>query len=120
MASTRNNNMAAEYCLQQSGIKYQREHRGFLNGPSGRAYDPAIPLIGALPSRLPSGLLSQNPIAIESQLFGIGANNLVSPQQDVKPRLQNLPTKSFFKLPVRIEEQPCVDYGHQRPFPLPY
>ena len=112
--------MPAEYCLQQRGIEAQSEHRAYRYGPTGRAYDPAIPLIGALPSRLPSGLLSQNPIAIESRLFGIGANNLVYPQQSINPKLLNLPIKSFFKQPARIEEKPCIDYGHQRPFPLPY
>lgn len=119
MASTRNNNMPAEYCLQQAGINSQRMHRSFLNSPAGRAYDPAMPLIGTLPTWLPATLLSQNPVTIESQLFGIGANNLVCPQEKERARLSTLPVKSFFKLPKKVEEEQCPDYGHQRPFPLP-
>ena len=39
---------------------------------------------------------SNNPVAIESSLFGIGSTNLVDPQRPVKPELKHIPTVNYF------------------------
>ena len=112
--------MRGEYCLQQAGIKAQNAYHSFENSSGGQAYRPAMPLIGSLPSKLPATLLSGNAVILESQLFGIGANNLVSPQRNHAPRLTSLPILSFYELPKLIAEPQCGKSTPQRPFPVPY
>ena len=119
MASTRNNNTQADYCLQQRALNDSRRHLSFANSANGRAFDPAMPCIGYTPSHMPASFFSNNPTQIETRLFGIGANNLVCPQAPYTPSLKEIPFISFFARPTFVPDPGCVDRGPQRPFPVP-
>jgi len=68
---------------------------------------------------MPWNTLSNNPVEIESALFGINSTNLVDPQPQVQPQLKNVPMVSFFDTtPVIMPEKFVVRPG-QRPFPIP-
>ena len=71
MASTRNNNTKGNYCLQQRSIRMQREHIEYVNGPTGTAYDTALPCLGFNPSHMPASAFSRNPVEIESLFLAL-------------------------------------------------
>lgn len=119
MASTRNNNMPGNYCLQQRQFSLSRQYTDYKNSQYGAAYDPAIPCIGITPSHMPMDTLSNNPVEIESALWGINSTNLVDPQEPVKPQLKTVPMKAFFETTPMIMPKPLVVAKDQRPFPIP-
>ena len=63
--------------------------------------------------------LSNNPIEIESSLFGINSTNLVQPQKPVKPDLKTIPMRQFFQRTPMIMPTPLVMEDNQRPYPIP-
>ena len=119
MASTRNNNTPGDYCLQQKAVNGTRIYGEYKFGAAGAAWNPAIPCVGYTPSHMPAGFFSNNPVAIESRLFGIGANNLVNPQSCLQPSLKTIPFKSFFRRPTFVPEQQVAPGAAQWPFPVP-
>ena len=119
MASTRNNNTKGNYCLQQRSIRMQREHIEYVNGPTGTAYDTALPCLGFNPSHMPASAFSRNPVEIESSLFGINSTNLVDPQPEPCPMLKTVPEKAWFATPELIMPKELVVSTRQRPFPIP-
>ena len=119
MASTRNNNTPGNYCIQQRGYSLALKYDLYQNSQYGDAYKPAIPCLGYTPSHMPWNTLSNNPVEIESTLFGINSTNLVTPQPPVKPQLKTVPTKSFFQRIPLIMPKPLVIEARQRPFPVP-
>lgn len=119
MASTRNNNMPSDYCLQQRSYMDTRNYNEYQYSQVGRAYNNAIPALGIMPSHMPREAFSTNSVEIESALFGINSTNLVNPQAPVRPDLITLPEVCYFNtLPVYIPE-PLVVEKAQRPFPIP-
>ena len=118
MASTRNINCQGSYCLQQKSYRKSRDYNSYLNSQYGTAYNPAIPSIGITPSHMPQNTLSNNPIEIESALFGINSTNLVNPQQPVEPNLKTIPEISFFERTQVIMPKPLIMQNRQRPFPI--
>jgi hypothetical protein len=118
MSSTRNINTRGDYTLKQSEYKSSRIYTGYKHAAQGCAYRPSIPSIGITPGRMPRGTLSNNPIDIESALFGINSTNLVNPQKPIRPQLKNVPTSVFFdRLPVHMPK-PLVIENNQRPYPI--
>ena len=119
MASTRNINTPGNYCLQQKKDTHSMEYELYKNSQLGRAYSPAIPCIGYMPSHMPRDTLSSNPIEIESALFGINSTNLVTPQPPTVPKLKTIPMKEFFQRVPMIMPLPMVIENNQRPLPIP-
>jgi len=119
MASTRNINTITDYCLQQRQYKNALEHELSPFSSYGAACEPAIPCVGYMPSHMARNTLSNNPIEIESALFGINSTNLVEPQKPVKPKLKTVPMKQFFQRTPLIMPKPLVMDHDQRPFPIP-
>ena len=119
MASTRNNNTKGDYCLRQRSIKQQRDHIEYVNGPSGSAYDPALPCLGFNPSHMPAATFSKNPVEIESSLFGINSTNLVNPAPAVVPQLKTLRETKFFDRMPLVMPLDLVIPNNQRAFPVP-
>lgn len=115
MASTRNKNTPSDYCLEQrinSGI-YNYEK--YINSQYGQAYNVALPKLGFNPSHMPRDTLSNNPVDIETSLFGIGSTNLVNPQTPITPELKKIPEVAYFnRLPIIIP-RPLEISQHQRP-----
>jgi hypothetical protein len=66
---------------------------------------------------LPLNALCQNQVDVETELFGIGSTNLVTPKtEEVTPIMTDLMTVHFAKrLPVILPE-PLVIYKNERPF----
>ncbi len=119
MTSTRNINTRSDYCLQQRQFKLANDYELYKNSSYGPAFEPAIPCVGYTPSHMARNTLSNNPIEIESSLFGINSTNLVQPQKPVKPQLKTVPMKQFFQRTPMIMPQPLVMEHNQRPFPIP-
>ena len=119
MASTRNNNTKGNYCLQQRSYTDASQYNSYIHSQWGQASKNAIPCLGITPSHMPWNTLSNNPVDIESDLFGINSTNLVEPQAPVQPQLKNIPMIPYFdRSPVIMPEKLVVE-KNQRPFPLP-
>lgn len=119
MASTRNINTPSDYCLQQRSFRDACDYDLYKYSQYGHTSNPSIPCVGYTPSHMPRDTLSNNPIEIESALFGINSTNLVKPQPPVKPRLKTIPMKQFFQRTPMIMPKPLVIEHNQRPFPIP-
>ena len=119
MASTRNINTITDYCLQQRQYKNALEHELSPFSSYGAACEPTIPCVGYMPSHMARNTLSNNPIEIESALFGINSTNLVNPEKIIVPELIKLPEVSYFKRIQTIMPEPLVIQNNQRPFPVP-
>ena len=118
MASTRNLNTRGDYNLEQQAFGLSRNYNNYLYASQGRAYQQSIPTIGLVPNKMPRDTLSNNPIDIESMLFGINSTNLVQPQKPIKPDLKRIPSSVFFdRLPVCMPK-PLVMEKDQRPYPI--
>jgi len=118
MSSTRNINARGDYSLEQEYYGLGRMYNSYIHSSQGCAYQNSIPTIGITPGRMPSNALSNNPIDIESALFGINSTNLVNPQKPIKPDLKRIPTSVFFdRLPVTMPN-PLVVENNQRPYPI--
>ena len=98
MASTRNNNMPAEYCNQQQENNLASNYTLYKNSSSGQSYSPAMSTFGVYSSRMPASNFSNNYIDIETQLFGIGSTNLVKPKTEVNPDFKRLSEKYYEKV----------------------
>ena len=119
MTSTRNNNTQGDYSLQQKQYSLVRDWQSYKYSSRGCVDNPVIPCIGLMPSHLPHDTLSNNPIDIESSLFGINSNNLVAPQDPIEPQLKTIPMQSWFERIPLFMPVPMVVQNKQRPFPIP-
>ena len=117
MTSTRNKNTRNDYCLQQRNYDLARNYNKYAYSQYGKAYNVAMPDIGIIPSYMPRGTLSNNPVEIESRLFGINTTNLVKPQGHVTPLLKTIKTISYFdRIKLEMPEDLIVS-REERPFP---
>ena len=115
MASTRNNNTPNDYNLQHRMNINTYKYKDNINSQYGLPYTQAFPAAGsAPPSRMSNFSLSYNPIAIESQLFGIGSTNLVNPTSYEQPRLKYLPTITYFERNNIIMPEPLTVNRNER------
>lgn len=119
MASTSNKNTPGNYCLQQRSYGESLAYTEYANSQYGHAFKPAMPALGITPSHMPRNTLSNNPVAIESSLFGIGSTNLVDPQRAVVPELKDIPTINFFERTPLVMPAALEPMKNQRPFPVP-
>lgn len=113
MSSTRLKNQPGEYNLEQLQNIYTCNNR--LNAYRTKAKTTSLPVLGFNPSHIPSHILSSNSTDIESQLFGVGSTNLVTPQKPVEPRIHSLDTTSYFERPDLIIPEQFVFDNTQRP-----
>ena len=119
MSSTRNKNTPGDYCLQQRAYTDVNRYTHYEYSQFGHAYHPAYPSIGYTPSHMPMNTLSNNPIEIESALWGINSSNLVNPQAPPAPQLKTIPSVAFFEMLPTYVPEPLVMENNQRPFPIP-
>ena len=113
MASTQNKNMPKEYCLEQQQNTHISDDRTYKLRRT--AYTSAIPCVGVNVGGMPNTVLSYNPTNTESNLYGIGATNLVTPNKEFTPRIKKLPNIAFFERPKVILPDPLVIMRNQRP-----
>lgn len=113
MSSTRFKNDIGEYTLEQRINKNVCSNRiATLRTRNSRL---GLPELGFNPSHIPSQQLSYNAVDVESQLYGIGTSNLVTPHVHVTPKLISHSNISYFSKPELILPQPFVHKGNQRP-----
>jgi len=116
MASTHLKNSKGQYCLEKRDDRLTQEHDFFQGFKI--PYESAWPVLGFNPSTMKAGIynniLSNNPIDIESELFGVGSTNLVKPKPTVYPSLNKLPEKCFFNRPHLAIPNPLVIEKNQR------
>ena len=114
MAATRDKNSIDNYSLEQRALENTRNNLEYINGPNGRAVNPALP-VSYLGGYMPADNLSYNSIDIESDLFGVGSTNLINSKPPVLPQLKTLPMVSFFdRNNIIIDKKITPDYT-QRP-----
>ena len=119
MTSTRNKNTKNDYCLEQRENLNVNQYNLYEYSQYGSAYKPSIPCLGITPSYMPRNTLSNNPVDIESCLFGINSNNLVQENKPVKPELKKIPYSNYFERIELIMPKPLVVEKYQRPYPIP-
>jgi hypothetical protein len=115
MASTRNINKQAEYCVEQRKNTGVLGYQSYMHSQHGNSRNTAIPNAGINMGSLPREHLSYNPVDIESNLRGIGASNLVGGVFKVAPALKELPSVKFFDRTEVFVPEPLVVEGNQRP-----
>jgi len=117
MAGTRNKNTPGDYKLEQNNNIGIIEYNTYKHSSYGAPQQTNFAGDGLLMGRIASAQLSNNYCDIESQLFGIGSTNLVTPKGETTPSIRKLDSLSIIdRLPVIVPE-PLVVEGNQRPRP---
>ena len=113
MSSTRNKNCTGDYELEQHR---DSQNLGYNTYESyGKPQQTLFAGDGLLMGRMVSKNLSNNACDIESQLFGIGTTNLVSPKSEVMPDLKPIRSLNVIdRLPVIVPENLTIS-SNQRP-----
>ena len=113
MASTRNKNTQNNYAMEKRELINASDYLTCKSyGIVETAYHPGDGLLAGKTCR---NVLSNNACDIESQLFGIGANNLETPLPDVTPQCNNLKSLNVFEKPVVYVVEPRIAKKDQRP-----
>ena len=115
MASLKNS--PGEYCLEQKAFCNQQQYLHYKNSRVPQVNK--LPGLGTNPGNMSAGyyhkVLSNNTADIESYLYGIGQENMISPFK-VTPSLNNLNEKKFFNTPAHVFiPEPMVVLKNQRP-----
>jgi hypothetical protein len=93
MSFTRSKNDRGNYDLESRGVVMQAQNLMFENSPNGQAFTRNLAGDGLLFGKIPGRDLAFNSCDIESELYGIGANNMIKPLVKVEP--QPIPLKSL-------------------------
>jgi len=118
MSSTRNKNASGDYLMEQQSNKAGCKYSTYENSAYGKANTTHFAGDGLIMGRIAPTNLSHNACDIESQLFGIGSTNLVTPKKEVQPDLKTVESLNVIdKLPV-ILPQPLALDKNQRPYYL--
>jgi hypothetical protein len=114
MASTRNKNTTGNYNAEQWSLNEQINYNTYkCYGVPQSTY---LPGDGLLTGRMASENLSNNYCDIESQLFGIGSTNLVTPLPPVVPEIKQLHSLAIMNKTPLIIPGDLVVQGEQRYF----
>lgn len=117
MAGTRNKNTLGDYTLEQNNNIGIAKYNTYKHSAYGAPQQTNFAGDGLLMGRITSDQLSNNYCDIESQLFGIGSTNLVTPKGETIPNIKKIDSLSIIdRLPVIVPE-PLVVKGNQRPYP---
>jgi len=119
MASTRNKNTCGDYRLEQDVNHFHRDYLLYNNSSTGEPFNPAFAGDGVNFGKMPRNVLSQNPIDIESTLFGIGSTNLVNPKKPTLAKINKIQEKPFMTKMALTLPDPLVVEKNQRPFLIP-
>ena len=118
MSSTRSRNTTGDYRAEQNTNNNNVDYlinKGYSYGQPLTSY---LPGNGLLQGRVASENLAHNSVDIETQLFGIGSTNLVTPKTNQIPEIKSLQSLSIIeKLPVIVPE-PLTIQPNQRPYYL--
>jgi hypothetical protein len=119
MAASRSKNTPGDYQLEQQaytrGLAYHSYETSNYYAVPSNTYFPGQGLVGM---KAPHRVLSQNYCDVESQLFGIGANNLVAPVSPVQPEIHSMPSLDIHSKPRIFMPDPFLPQTNQRPLYL--
>ena len=109
MSSTRNKNTPGDYRAEQDA--YTKAHSFMAYEQSSYVGVPSVSYFqgdGLVGMKTAHRNLSQNYCDIETQLFGIGSTNLVSPQAHIKPEINQMPSLNIADRLQRQLPQPFL------------
>jgi len=112
MTSTRNINNPSDYKVKKQESVMIRDY--LLYNDYANTTNPVMFTLGSNPSFY-SGILSQNPIDIESKLRGICSVNLEGPSFNPTPQLKSIPIISYFERPSVFLPEPFKLSLSERP-----
>jgi hypothetical protein len=114
MASTRNKNTPGNYSLEIEGKQAQAQYKMYESySVPGETVQPGD---GLLLGKVGPAKLASNYCDIESQLRGIGLTNLVTPNPDVVPELNNLRSLNIIDRMPLIMPKPYIHSNVERAF----
>jgi hypothetical protein len=113
MASTRNKNTRNNYAIELNKSIHTQEY--LLLGEYAQSSSTSCPGNGLGGAHLPRTQMSNNPIDIETFLFGIGSSDLTKDVPVLNAELKCLPTYDIFKKPTTVVPQNFVANVTQRP-----
>jgi hypothetical protein len=114
MASTRNKNTSGNYALEIGGKQQQAEYKVYESYSVPQ--ETVQPGNGLLVGKVGPAKLASNFCDIESQLRGIGLTNLVTPNPEVTPELNNLRSLNVFERASLIFPKAYEHSNVERPF----
>jgi len=112
MASTRNINSPGDYRLEQYTLEKERRYMPYK--PYAAPRQTMFPGNGLLSGKVGNPQLSNNAVDIETFLYGIGANNLVTPNPPVVPDIKQLKSLNIIDRIPLILPKPLVTEPGQR------
>ena len=113
MASTRNKNTRNNYALELNKSIHTQEY--VLAGDYAQSNATACPGNGLVGAYIPRTQMSNNPIEIETFLFGIGSSDLTKDAPVLNPDLKCLPTHDIFIKEPTIVPNKFISNNTQRP-----
>jgi hypothetical protein len=114
MASTRNRNSQGDYRLEMNA--YDKFCMNKTDEAFATPQETMFSGNGLLPGNVNGSKLSRNYCDIESQLFGIGATNLVEPLPEFTPEINQLRSLNVAERIPTIVPEPFTHDTRQRPF----
>lgn len=115
MASTRNKNTKEDYNLEKNRNTHLTEMQSYKY--SRHNYDPKLPGLGLMPAQINGKDISHNYVNIESQLFGIGANDLENPRPQQTPDYKHMNEVAMVEQEDIILPRPLYIERNQRHLP---
>lgn len=115
MASTRNKNTKEDYLLEKQKNNNYNSYQDYKY--SRHNYDPKMPGFGFTPTQIPGKDLSHNYVTIESQLWGIGANDLENNRKTQTPDYKNMNERVLIEKQPVLMPDPLVIIKNQRHLP---
>ena len=115
MTSTRNKNTLNDYKVEQKLNERIMDNNLYINSSYGKPLYEHIPVLGYIPSHMSRDTFSNNPIDIESTLYGIGAANLVNPCKAPVPSIKNIFFKEWFDRPKEVIMPHPMVFKQERP-----
>lgn len=117
MSSTRSKNDINDYNLKQQEISAYNNYHNYTHQSAGSAYNHALPGNGFGNISMPITELIYNSIDIDTQLKGIGANNLIVQPKTYTPQQKSLNTLHSFEKPkVLMPMDKSHTFTQNRPF----
>ena len=113
MASTRNKNTRNNYAIELNKSIHTQDY--LLAGDYAQSNATACPGNGLGGAYIPRSKMSNNPIEIESFLFGIGSSDLTKDVATLDPELKCLPTYDIFSKQPTVVPNKFIPNNTQRP-----
>ena len=115
MSSTRNKNTKEDYNLEKNKNGRYNDYQDYKY--SRKNYDPKYPGFGFTPTQISGKDLSYNYVNIESQLWGIGANDLENPRPQQTPDYKHMNEVATIEQEDVILPRPLYIERNQRHLP---